>query len=124
VPKELARRALLLPLRVLDAEGRLRHEVEPLLRYLFSADHAFPIFAALEAPQGLVDKADPSLEHRLSREVELPRFRLARDVRRVLIGEGDVSAAVDLRHSEALLDPLDRRCEIAAFALKSLAHRI
>ena len=124
MPKELARRALLLPLRVLDAEGRLRHEVEPLLRYLFSADHAFPIFAALEAPQGLVDKADPSLEHRLSREVELPRFRLARDVRRVLIGEGDVSAAVDLRHSEALLDPLDRRCEIATFALKSLAHRI
>ena len=124
MPKVLARRALLLSLRVLDAERRLRHELEPLRRYLSSADHALAVFATLEAPERFVDQAEPSLEHGLSRQVELPRFRLARDVSRVLVGEGDVPTALELRHREAFPDPFDRRREIGTLALKSLTHRI
>jgi rhodanese-related sulfurtransferase len=124
VPNVLARRALLFALRIFDAERRLRHEIEAFLRYLSSADHALPVFAALETPKRLVDEADPSLEHRLPREVELPRFGLARDVRGVLVGEGDVTTALALGHGEALLDPFDRRYEIGALALESLAHRV
>ena len=58
------------------------------------------------------------------REVELPSFGLARDVRGVLIGKGDVSTALTLGHGEAFLDSFDRQYEIGAFALKSLAHRV
>jgi rhodanese-related sulfurtransferase len=124
VPKELARGALLLALRVLDAEGCLGDQVEPFGRYLPSADHAFPVIAALETPESLVDERDPRLEHRLSREVELSRFGFARDIRGVLVGESDVSTALALGDGEALLDPFDRRCQILTFALESLAHRI
>ena len=115
---------MLLALRVLDAERRFRHEVEPLGRYLFSADDAPTVCAALEAPKRLVDEADPGFEHRLSREVELARFGFAREVRRVLVGEGDVSTAIDLGDSEALLDAFYRRCDVGTFALESLAYRI
>ena len=115
---------MLLALRVLDAERRFRHEVEPLGRYLFSADDAPTVYAALEAPKRLVDEADPGFEHRLSREVELARFGFAREVRRVLVGEGDVSTAIDLGDSEALLDAFYRRCDVGTFALESLAYRI
>jgi rhodanese-related sulfurtransferase len=114
---------LLLALRVLDTKRGLGHELEPFLWDLSSADHAPTVFAALEAPQRLVDEGDPSLKHGLPREVELPGFGLTRDVRGVLIGEGDVTAALTLGHGEALLDPLDRRCEVFAFALQSVAHR-
>jgi rhodanese-related sulfurtransferase len=124
VPKDLARGALLLALGVLDAERSLRHEVEPLLRYLPSADHAFPVFAALHAPERLVDETDASLEHRLLREVELPSLGLARDVGGVLVGKGDVSTALALGHGEALFDAFDRRDEVGTFALEPLAHRI
>src|SRR5882762_8944331 len=124
VPKVLARRALLLSLRVLDAERRLRHELEPLRRYLSSADHALAVFAALETPERLVDQAEPSLEHGLSRQVELPCFSLARGVSRGLVGGGDVPTALELRHREAFPDPFDRRREIGMLALESLAHRI
>jgi rhodanese-related sulfurtransferase len=115
---------LLFALRVLDAERRLGHEVEPFLRYVFSADDALAIFPALQAPEGFVDEADPGFEHRLPREVELPRLGLARDVRGVLIGEGDISTAIDLGHGETLLDAFDRRCKVDTFALESLAHRV
>jgi rhodanese-related sulfurtransferase len=115
---------LLLALRVLYAERCLGDQVEPFGRNLLSADHALPVVAALETPEGLIDEPDPSLEHRLPREVELSRFGLARDVRGVLVGESDVSTAVALGHSKALLDPFDRRCEIGTFVLKSLAHDI
>jgi rhodanese-related sulfurtransferase len=115
---------LLLPLCVLDAERRLRHEIEPLVGYVSSADHAPAVFAPLDAPQRFVDEPDPRLEHRLARQIELACFGLARDVGGVLISEGHVAATLALRHGEALLDPFDRRCEIGAFALESLAHRI
>ena len=42
----------------------------------------------------------------------------------MLVGKSDVSTALALGHREAFLDPFDRRYEIGAFALKSLAHRI
>jgi rhodanese-related sulfurtransferase len=115
---------LLLALRVLDAEGGLWHQVEALLRYLPPADHAPAVLAALDTSERLVDEADPGLEHGLPREVELARLGLARDVRRVLVGESDVAAAIPLRHGKALLDPVDRRREIRSFAFESLAHRI
>ena len=60
----------------------------------------------------------------MSRQVKLPRLRLARDVRGVLVGKGDVPTALALRHGEALPDPFDRRCEIGTLALESLAHRL
>ena len=124
MPKDLPRRALLLALRVLDAVRGLGDEVESRLGYLSSADDASTVFAALQAPQGLVDEAEPSLEHRFPREVELARLGLAGDVRRVLIDESDVSAAFALRDGKALPDAFDRRREIRAFALESLADRV
>jgi rhodanese-related sulfurtransferase len=124
VPKELARGALLLALRVLDAEGGLWDQVEPLERDLLSADDAFPVVAALETPERLVDEPEPSLEHRLSRQVKLPSLGLARDVRGMLVGKSDISTTLALRHGKALLDSFDRRCEVGTFVLESLAHRI
>jgi rhodanese-related sulfurtransferase len=115
---------LLFALRILDAERGLRHEVEPFLRYVFSADDARAVVAALQAPEGFVDEADPGFEHCLPREVELARLGLARDVCGVLIGEGDISTAIDLRHGETLLDAFDRRCKVGTFAFESLAHRV
>jgi rhodanese-related sulfurtransferase len=115
---------LLLPLGVLDAEGRLGHEVEPLLWDVLPADHALAIFAALETPQRLVNEADPSLEHGLSRKVELAGFGLARDVSGMLVGKSDIATAFPLGHGEALLDSFDRRHEISTFALESVAHRV
>ena len=113
---------MLFALRVLDTERSLRHEVEPFLWDVFSADDALPVFAALQAPEGLVNEADPGLEHRLSCEVELSRLGLTRDVRGVLIGEGDIAPAVDLGHGQALLDAFDRRCDVGTFVLESFAH--
>ena len=124
MPKDLARGALLLALRVLDAEGRLRNQVEPLRRDLLSADDAFSVDAALETPERLVDEPEPSLEHRLSRQVKLPGFGLARDVRGMLVGKSDISTALALWHGKSFLDSFDRRCEVGTFALESLAHRI
>jgi rhodanese-related sulfurtransferase len=120
----LARGVLLLPLRVLDAVRGLRNQVEPRRRYLSSAHDASPVFAALQALERLVDQADPTFKHRLPCDVELPRLGLARDIRGVLVGERDLSAAVALRHGEPLLDALDRRHEVVTFALEPLAHRI
>jgi len=42
----------------------------------------------------------------------------------VLVGERYISTAIALRDGEPLLDPLDRRGEVGAFALESLAHRL
>jgi rhodanese-related sulfurtransferase len=124
VPKDLPRGALLLPLGVLDAERSLGNKVEPLLRYVSSTDDALTVFAALQTPERLVDETETSLEHRLPREVQLPRLGLARDVGGVLVREGDISTALALGHREALLDALDGRCEVGTFALESFAHRI
>src|SRR6267143_5537156 len=112
----LARGALLLALRVLDAVRRLGHELQARRRYFSSTDDASPIFTAVQAAKGLIDEAKASLEHRLSREVELPRLRLTGDVGGVLVGEGDVPAALTLRDREALLDAFDRRREVSALA--------
>jgi len=60
----------------------------------------------------------------LPRQIELPSFGLARHVRRVLVGKGDVSTALALRDGETLLDAVDRRREVGTFALESLAHRV
>ncbi len=79
---------------------------------------------ALETADRLVDEADSGLEHRLAGEVELPGLGLARDVRGMLVGKGDVTTALALGHGEAFPDPVDRRYEIGAFVLKSLAHGI
>ena len=124
MPKGLARGALLFALGVLDAERGLGNEVQPFLWNVPSADDALAVLAAVQAPEGLVDETDASLEHRLPREVELPRLGLARDVGGVLVGECDVTTALALRHGEALLDAFDRRYEVCTFALESLAHRI
>jgi rhodanese-related sulfurtransferase len=78
----------------------------------------------LQALERLVEETDPGLEHRLPREVELPRLGLARDVRRVLVGECDVSSAVALRYGETLFDAFDGRNEVRALALQSLANRL
>jgi len=115
---------LLLPLGVLDAERRLRHELEPLDWYVLAADDALAVLAAVQASDGLVDQGDTSLEHRLSREVELSSLGLTRNVRGVLVREGDVTAALTLGHGEAFLDPFDRRFEIGTFAFEALSHRI
>ncbi|HKC90364.1 MAG TPA: rhodanese-like domain-containing protein [Candidatus Limnocylindria bacterium] len=115
---------MLLALRILDAERSFGHEVEPFLRYVSPADDALAVLAALEAPQRLVDETQTSLEHRLPGEVELPRFGFARDVRGVLVGKGDISAALALGHGEALPDSFDGRCKVGTFALESLAGRI
>jgi len=123
VPKELARGALLLALRVLDAVRGLGYELEPCRRYLSSADDASAVLTAVKATERLVDEANASLEHRLPGKVELPRLGLGRHVRGVLVGERDVPAAVALRHGEPLFDALDRRCEVRALALKTLARR-
>jgi len=42
----------------------------------------------------------------------------------VLIGEGDVPAALALRHGEPLLHAFDRCREVRALMLEPLAHRI
>jgi len=42
----------------------------------------------------------------------------------VLVGEGDISTALALRHRKALLDAFDGRYEVGTFALESFAHRI
>src|SRR5207302_823527 len=123
VPKDLPRRALLLALRVLNAVRGLGYKVESCLGYFFSADDASTVLAALETPQRLVDQVKASLEHGLAREVELPRFGLARHVRGVLVGDGDITTAIALRDGEALLDTVDRRREVGTFALESLAQR-
>jgi len=124
VPKDLPRRALLHALRVLHAVRGLGYKVESCLGYFFSADDASTVLAALETPQRLVDQVKASLEHGLAREVELPSFGLARHVRGVLVGDGDVTTAIALRDGEALLDTVDRRREVGTFALESLAHRV
>src|SRR5207237_8111567 len=90
----------------------------------FSADDASTVLAALETPQRLVDQVKATLEHGLAREVELPRFGLARHVRGGLLGDGDITTAIALRDGEALLDTVDRRREVGTFALESLAHRV
>jgi len=123
VPKDLPRRALLLALRVLNAVRGLGDELESRLGYLSSADDAATVFAALQAPQSLVDEPESTVEHRLPREVELARLGLARNVRGMLVDKSDVSTAVPLRHGKALLDAFDRRREVGAFALESFAHR-
>jgi rhodanese-related sulfurtransferase len=115
---------LLLALGVLDAERGLGNKVEPLLRYVSSTYDALTVFAAFEAPKRLIDETDPGLEHRQSPEVELSRLGLASDVGGVLVGEGDISTALALRHGEALLDAFDGRCEVSTFTLESFAHRI
>ena len=124
MPNALARGVLLLALGVVDAVGRLRHELEPLGRDLPSAHDALAVFAVGEPLQRLVDQGEASLEHRLPRDVELARFGLARHVRGVLVGERYISTAIALRDGEPLLDPLDRRGEVRAFALELLAHRL
>jgi len=124
VPKGLARRALLLALRVIDAVRGLGNELQSRLGDLSPADDASTIFATLQAPQGLVDEIDASLEHRLPREIELARFRLARDIGRVLVGERDIAAAVALGYGEPLPDAFHGVREVTAFPLESLADRI
>jgi len=57
VPKDLPRRALLLSLRVLHAVRGLRYKVEARFGYLFSADDASTVLAALETPKRLIDQA-------------------------------------------------------------------
>ena len=42
----------------------------------------------------------------------------------MLVGKGDVSTALALGHGEAFFDSFDRRYEIGAFALESVADRI
>ena len=42
----------------------------------------------------------------------------------MLVGKGDVSSALALRDGETLLDAVDRRREVGAFALESLAHGV
>jgi rhodanese-related sulfurtransferase len=123
VPKGLARGAPLLALRVLDAVRRLGYELEARRRYLSSADDAPAEFTAVQATEGLVDETDASLEHRLPGEVELPRLGLTRHIGGVLIGEGDVPAAVALGHGEPLSDAFDRRCEVRTLVFKPLADR-
>jgi rhodanese-related sulfurtransferase len=113
---------LLLALGVFDAVRSLRNQVEPLRGYLFSADDASAVFAALEPLKGLVDRAEASLEHRLACDVELPRFGLAGDIRGMLVGKCDLAAAVALRHGKALFDAFDRRSQVDTLALESLAY--
>src|SRR5919204_2413618 len=120
----LAGGALLLPLGVLHAVGRLRHELETLRRDLLPADRALAVCPAVETLERLVDERDARLEHRLARDIELTRFGLAGDVGRMLIGDRDVPAAVALRDGEPLFDALDRRREIRAIVLESLTHRL
>jgi rhodanese-related sulfurtransferase len=115
---------LLLALRILDAVRGLRYQVESRRRYLSSANDASTVFAALQALERFVDEADPRLEHRLPRDVELPRLGLTRHIRGVLVGECDVSPAIALRDGEALSDPFDRRCQVGALALEPLANCI
>ena len=124
MPKELARRTLLFALRVLDAVRGLRDELKPRRRYFLSADDAATVLTAVQAAQGLVDEGDAILEQPLPRNVELPSLRLASHIRGVLIGEGDVAAAFELRHGEPLADPPDRGRKVRALALESLAHRV
>jgi rhodanese-related sulfurtransferase len=124
VPKWLTSRALLLALGILDAIRGLRDEVEPRRWDLFPANNAPTVFAPREALERLVDQADASLEHRLPREVELPRLGLARHICGMLVGERDVPTAVALGYRQALFDAFDRRGEVGAFAVESLAHRV
>ncbi len=114
----------MLALRVLDAVRRLGNEVEPRLGDLFSADDASTVFAALEAPQRLVDEPDATFKHRLPREVELARLGLARHISRVLVRKRDIPTALTLGHGKPLLDTFHRRREVGTFAFESLAHRI
>src|SRR5437762_2717960 len=120
----LARRALLFSLRVFDAVGRLRYELEALVRNGRTADDASPVLAAVETSKGVVDKLDLPLEHGEPREVELARFGLARCVSGMLVGEGDVPAAVALRHGEALADPGDRPLQVGTLPQEPFAHRL
>src|SRR5439155_3207764 len=108
----------------LDEVRRLGNEPEAGRRDFSAADDAASVLTAVQATEGLVDEADASLEHRLSGEVDLPRLGLAGDIRGVLIGEGDVPAALALRHGEPLLHAFDRCREVRALMLEPLAHRI
>ena len=124
MPKDLARRALLLALCVLDAVGSFGNEVQSRLRNLPSAHDASTVFTALQALQSLVDEAEAGLEHGLPREVKLARFRLARHIRGMLIGQRDIATALALRDGQPLLDALNRCREVGTFAFEPLAHRI
>lgn len=115
---------MLLPLGVLDTERRLGHQLETFRGDLFSADHARSVRASLQTPKRFVYESKTGLEHRLPRDIELASLGLAGDVRGVLVGQGNVSTALALRHGEALLDPFDRRHKIGAVVLESVAHRI
>ena len=103
---------------------RLGEELEALRRDLAATHDAAAVLAAFQATQGLIDQLDPRFEHGLARHVELARLGLAGHVGGVLVRERDVPAALKLRDGEAFLDPVDRRDQIRALALQSLARRL
>lgn len=114
-------RARLLPLRILDAVRRVRHELEALVRDRFSADGAAAVLAALEAREGVVDLPQSRGEHRLTRRVELAVGRLRGRVGGVLVGEGDLSAALLLGIRESLADRVDSPAELFAELRQAVA---
>src|SRR5207253_349001 len=122
-PPSSPRRALLLSLGVLYAVRCLGNELEPLIGDGLAAIDAPAVVAPLDPRERVVDQPESSFEHRQTRDVELPRLRLARDVGGMLVSESDVAAAVALRHREPLADTAGRGRQVCALALKSFAHR-